>query len=545
MIGAGILSVVGTSVPGMDFFGYDAGDGQSVADVVVLETARMRASEARRFVAVAAFADVHAPREGECSPVPGAEGARRFGGDGTPEVMEFTSRELAPLIGRSPLAGATLLRNALDVRHRLPLLWGRIVATCGADAPGADPALAAGMVEVWQACEVAKQCHAAGLSLEQARWVDAEVTPFVGALPWSRVLDALAERVVAADPESAEARRDEELKATYVAAGQCNEHGVKTLVAKAEAGDVIALLAMLDLLAGCLTTDGVDGTRAQLRARAVGIIANPAEALALLLRHALVDQPPAPDETAEPSPADTPDVPAKPDDTTGSGQTGDRRVRSRRLGVQDLFGDRRVDPREAESFDTSAHQMPDVAGALDQDEVGDRDPGEDSAPDPDPPPEAPQDPATEPAPGGWMGHLGGAGMLSRLFDLLRQKIDPTKLRPERVLYFHLQQSAYRRDRNGVVRFEGEQPITLQHLHELLQGARVSVKPVIDLETIRAVETYAVPDDLREAIQLVSSHSLFPFSTTGSRAGSVDAEHAVSFDDDSPLPQTRLDNLASC
>ena len=509
-------------------FGYDAGDGQSVADFLVLETARIIAGEARRFVAVAAYADCYGPEGHTPTGVPGEPRLRTFGGDGTPEVLDLTSQEIGALLGRSPVAGSHQLQDALDVRHRHPQTWARLLETCAADAPGADPALAAGMVQVWQARAVAKACHTAGLTLDQARWVDAEITPLLGHLPWSTLLNVLAERVIAADPDAAEARRADEERATYVAAGQANEHGVKTLVAKARAGDVIALLAMLDLLAGCLKADGVDGTRDELRAAAVGIIANPATALALLLRHAIKDQTPTPDTTppCEPTPSVEP-VETTPDAPTPLVETVEATPDAPTSSVEDLFADRRIDPREADAGPPPGTDPRDIASPDLDDRPPDDDLGESSAPNQ------------------WMIHLGGVEGLTGLLALLGRRIDPTRLTPKRVLYLHLNESSFARDRNGAVRFEDEQPITLGHLLELLAGTRVTLKPVIDLANTRSVERYAVPDDLREAVQLTATRSLSPWAPTSSRAQSIDMDHAQEYDPNTTAgtePQTCLDNL---
>jgi len=144
-----------------------------------------------------------------------------------------------------------------------------------------------------------------------------------------------------------------------------------------------------------------------------------------------------------------------------------------------------------------------------------------------------------------MNHLGGVEGLAGLLDLLGRSIDPTRLTPKRVLYLHLNESSFDRDRNGAVRFEDEQPITLGHLLELLAGTRVTVKPVIDLANTRSVERYAVPDDLREAVQLTATRSLSPWAPTSSRAQSIDMDHAQEYDPNTTAgtePQTCLDNL---
>ena len=56
------------------------------------------------------------------------ERPRRFGGFGTPEAGEFCAAELAVLTGRSVGAAATLIADALDLRHGLPLLWASLEA---------------------------------------------------------------------------------------------------------------------------------------------------------------------------------------------------------------------------------------------------------------------------------------------------------------------------------------------------------------------------------------------------------------------------------
>src|SRR4029079_15959251 len=49
-----------------------------------------------------------------------------MGGDGTPAVAAFTPEPFALALGMSPSAGAQLIADALDLRHRLPMLWKRV-----------------------------------------------------------------------------------------------------------------------------------------------------------------------------------------------------------------------------------------------------------------------------------------------------------------------------------------------------------------------------------------------------------------------------------
>jgi len=457
-----------------------ARDEQSTVDALARANTRRHAAEAQQLIEVARFARLNQAGHGQADPTPGAERPRRFGADGTPALWDFVAHELSPVLGIAPLTASNLVRDALDLEHRHPHTWGRVLEASQADAPGVDPALAARLPELWQLRKVAQACNAAGLTLEQARELDADVAPVLGRVPWSQFADILDARVIAADPASAEARRVEAAKEAYVGTARSTENGMKTVLAKVESKDAIAFLAMVDLVARCLADDGATEPMQVLRARAVGVLANPAEALALLLQHALEEDP---------------------------------------VPVEDLVGERRVDHREP-VMDVPTEAPVDIAPA-----------------DLDAPPAEPDPDPTVP-----LAHLGGPRTLRRLIDLLGRRIDPSRLTPRRVLYLHLSGEAEHRRRHGLARFEGERPVTLEELQDLLVGSRVSVRPVIDLAGARSVHTYEIPDSLREAVELVNPFSSFPWSTAWSRGARVDRDHAERFDPAATHPQTRLDNL---
>ena len=92
-------------------------------------------------------------------------------------------------------------------------------------------------------------------SRRRARWT-ATTTPYLATLPWGRFLDLLEARIIAADPAAAEARREAAELDRFVVTGQSTEHGLKTLIAKATAGEVIYLVAMVDRLAQILELEG-------------------------------------------------------------------------------------------------------------------------------------------------------------------------------------------------------------------------------------------------------------------------------------------------
>ena len=60
--------------------------------------------------------------------LPGMERAVRVGGVGTPRVAELAWAELGARLQISPWSARRLVADALDVRHRLPLVWAQVVA---------------------------------------------------------------------------------------------------------------------------------------------------------------------------------------------------------------------------------------------------------------------------------------------------------------------------------------------------------------------------------------------------------------------------------
>ena len=255
-----------------DTFPVDDLVGHAACRAVVDAQVELRRAEWHELALAAHWADLHDEHTLAPGPVlPGTERAVRLGGPGTPPVAEFAAAELGVLMGIGPVSAENLVRDALDLRHRHPALWA---------------ALAAGKGRVWKARKVARMVHAVGLTLEQARAVDAATTPYVDALPWKPFSDLVEAKIIEADPAAAEARRVAESLARFVRTGQSDELGLKTMVVRANAGDVIFFVAMCDRIAACLAADGDADPVDVRRSKAVGLLAQPALALALLQRHA-------------------------------------------------------------------------------------------------------------------------------------------------------------------------------------------------------------------------------------------------------------------
>src|SRR6187551_49039 len=84
-------------------------------------------AEAARLQVALRWADLHGAVDTSGSCLPGAERMVQLGGAGTPEVAEFAPAELAASWRMSHGACAALVGDALDLRHRLPRLWGLVL----------------------------------------------------------------------------------------------------------------------------------------------------------------------------------------------------------------------------------------------------------------------------------------------------------------------------------------------------------------------------------------------------------------------------------
>ncbi len=289
-------------------------DGQAAADVLVANHAALIDAEATEFLLAAQWAALHnedtlTRRDGAGRVLPGTERARRIGGDGTPQVAEFAAAELGCLIGRGPVAALNLMANALDVEYRHPRLWAGIHGT---------------LVRPFQACEVAKRTRSAGLSLAQARWVDAQIDGYLHSLAWDRFLDLVEAKIIEVDPVAAEARRRAKALEQFVSTGRCNEYGLATMIVRAEAGDVIFFVAMCDRIAQILLLQGDTDPVDVRRAKAIGILANPARAYALLQDYATTDDVPSNgDPTDDPEPEPEPEPEPCPTCKGGGTMVGD------------------------------------------------------------------------------------------------------------------------------------------------------------------------------------------------------------------------------
>jgi hypothetical protein len=211
--------------------------------------------------------------------VAGGERLVALGGEGTPLVRDLSLAELAIARGEHLYATRSLLADLLDLRHRLPRLWGHVQSL------GAEP---------WVARKIASLSRA--LSPGAAAVVDAAVAAAVGQSP-GRLLAIAEAKIIEGDTEArrAELEQARELTGVWLTSTREEAPGLRSVYARLEAGDAVWVDATVQRVADLLATDpdlrtahhpdlGERPTRDALRAAAFGWLARPHD-LAELLGH--------------------------------------------------------------------------------------------------------------------------------------------------------------------------------------------------------------------------------------------------------------------
>ena len=172
-------------------------------------------------------------------------------------MAAFTSEPFALALAMSPSSGAQLIADALDLRHRLPLLWKRISRL---------------EVPSWQARRVARQTHR--LPFVGARWVDEQLATRTSCGPV--IVDRLVAAAVAEfDPEEHEQRENDaqaDSDVTLTHPDPTDFAGTSHLQAR---GDTLTLKAFHDLICAITHQLHLDGDTDPLGARkirAIGMI---------------------------------------------------------------------------------------------------------------------------------------------------------------------------------------------------------------------------------------------------------------------------------
>jgi hypothetical protein len=178
-------------------------DDLTASDLLVLARDRKAAEDqaAAELLEVAArWADLHPPESihhAAAFTVSGCDHEEPVAGPGCPLVAEFCIAELGAVLGISTTSAKKLVGHALELRHRLPRLWAQVHA---------------GRVPAWRARIVAEATiHTSPtLTVEAARWVDAQVAAVAGRIGPAQLDRLVAESIKRYDLATADPAADPE-----------------------------------------------------------------------------------------------------------------------------------------------------------------------------------------------------------------------------------------------------------------------------------------------------------------------------------------------
>ena len=164
-------------------------------------------------------------------------------------------------------AGRSLIRDALVLRHRLPQVWARVLA---------------GEVQAWRARRIAQSVL--GAHADVVEDLDTRIAPIadtVGTVTLDRTIDDIMLRLHA---EEREIKQLEDLDARYVnlVEGSINDTGIADLMARGDWKDLHDLDRTLSAIAACLKEQGCTESLDVRRSMALGILADPERAHAML-----------------------------------------------------------------------------------------------------------------------------------------------------------------------------------------------------------------------------------------------------------------------
>jgi hypothetical protein len=256
------MSVVTPSVGGMDEDLTELGAAGLLAASSEAVRAR-RLAEVRDLAVLAQWAAVHSS-----DPAHPRNVLMQLGGEGTPGVQDFCVGEIALARGTGVTATSNAMADVLDLMFRLPLTW----AVCEE-----------GNAELYVARRVAKLSR--HLPADRIEVVDQAVARIIAHESGGRVFEVAEAKIIEADPALHEERAEAERRRRYVSSSRTDEFGLRTLIARCEAGDVVWVDAIVSRVAEILAPRHPDATADELRSIAFGWLARPAELLQLLLEH--------------------------------------------------------------------------------------------------------------------------------------------------------------------------------------------------------------------------------------------------------------------
>lgn len=191
----------------------------------------------------------------------------RIGADGSRLVGEFLPLEVAALMGTSVTQATWLIRDVLNVEARHPKLW---------------QAVGNGRVRPFQAFRLAELAAKYELTVEQAQEVDARLAPKLGKIGWTRILKLARGLIALVAAGAIRATTERARDARFVRTALGDEPVVSELYARLDTADAQVLEATIQTIARTLGRLGDTDELDVRRAKALGILATPRRAAALL-----------------------------------------------------------------------------------------------------------------------------------------------------------------------------------------------------------------------------------------------------------------------
>jgi hypothetical protein len=219
-------------------------------------------AEANLLKAAVTWAELH-PAESILEAETLAEGAygeagMPLAGEGAPLVAEFAVTEYAAALGLSTEAGKRYVGHALELHHRLPRVWKRVMD---------------GRLRPWLARRIADKTLL--LTQQAASFVDRHVAPTahrIGPVQLDRLIDEAIARFM---PEEAERRRLARAEGRYftIEAQQVSFDGTTTVHGELDLADALDLEDAVQAVAGQLKDLGCPETLDVRRSMALGELA--------------------------------------------------------------------------------------------------------------------------------------------------------------------------------------------------------------------------------------------------------------------------------
>ncbi|NYG60132.1 hypothetical protein BJ980_003055 [Nocardioides daedukensis] len=481
-------------------FGVEDLDGAALCSEVSGLSRDALAIAARRYAVAHQWCITHPPlEEGEAATfgdvrLPGLSGCdSRVGGEGTPGVAVFAVEAYAATAGLSTGTAAQILSDALDLQHRLPRTWARVVAL---------------ELPAWTAAQIARDTTR--LSHNCVNWIDHQLD-HRGYRP--KAVDETTRQAIATfhpelmkKPETG--KDDWDVRVNHDAG---YAPGTSRLDAIGDSLDLEKFSQLINDEATTLGRLGDPDTHAQRKAKALGVIAD---------RHATCQDTldltgsddldaPAGRGTRPATPEDCPAdytknsvldamAAARAAAEAGAG-TGDTSGPT----LADVLADAQATAEAAFDAATAARAASVAAG------FGD--------------PIHPTTGAPLPATRSYVtAKLHLHFTLADIIRTLRGDLDPdTKVVDAGRL--------------------GAQLLSLVQDWLSRLGSNARITPVIDLTETWAVDQHDPPDRMREQVQLRDQHCVFPYCTI--TANRTDLDHIDAYDPHGPPGQTNPDNLA--